>query len=184
MTVAEATHLWQYTGRFFDQIGLREASKVAAATAERIADRVLDIGSYYGETRSYHSWRSEVSLANPYISGAGMISPYSGASPLPGSYGVVPGSYYAPVAVYGGYAAYPSAAVYPAAGSYSAFPGAYTATVYAMNGIIPQYYGTGYMHGRYYGAEYPATAGSTIILRQPGHHHHHYYHRPHSAVGF
>ncbi|KZT08445.1 uncharacterized protein LAESUDRAFT_67373 [Laetiporus sulphureus 93-53] len=185
MAVAEATHLWQYTGRSFDQIGLREASEVAAATASRIADRVLDIGSYYGEPRSYRPWRSEVSLATPYISGAGTSSPYSGASQLPGSYGAVPGSYYAPGTVYGGYAAYPSAAVYPSAGSYSAFPGAYTATGYPMNGVTPQYYGAGYMQpGGYYGAGYPSTAGSTIIVRQPGHHHHRYYHRPHSTVGF
>ncbi|EPT06216.1 hypothetical protein FOMPIDRAFT_83713 [Fomitopsis schrenkii] len=41
MAVAEATQLWQYTGRALDSYGKQDAAEAAAATASRIARRVV-----------------------------------------------------------------------------------------------------------------------------------------------
>ncbi|TFY61779.1 hypothetical protein EVJ58_g4292 [Rhodofomes roseus] len=114
MAVAEATHLWQYTGRPFDNLGLRESCETAAATASQIADKVLGYGGDYSdyESRSsygqqdYHRsryedghahrqprtlrrWSSANSMNGAYLSG-GTPAPYGSASPYNVASGVVP----------------------------------------------------------------------------------------------
>ncbi|KAI0071789.1 hypothetical protein K474DRAFT_1701409 [Panus rudis PR-1116 ss-1] len=63
LAVAEATHLWQYSGRSMDTYGLRQALESAAMTAARIAYRVLD------ERDGYFSSRSSVSDYDDYGGG-------------------------------------------------------------------------------------------------------------------
>jgi len=110
MAIAEASHLWQYTGRSFDNVGRREACETAAATASHIATKVLGadrmnyqagVGSGvepgYGYGDGYlaaprplarsASWANlPTAGGTSYLSGSSAYltpSPYARASPLP-----------------------------------------------------------------------------------------------------
>ncbi|KAL7281091.1 hypothetical protein ACG7TL_004395 [Trametes sanguinea] len=74
MAIAEATRLWQYSGRPMDTYGQRAACEAAAAVASVLADRLISyIGGYGGGLRAGGS---------PYMSGGAL--PYAN-SPIGGS---------------------------------------------------------------------------------------------------
>ncbi|KAH9832284.1 uncharacterized protein C8Q71DRAFT_861178 [Rhodofomes roseus] len=171
MAVAEATHLWQYTGRPFDNLGLRESCETAAATASQIADKVLGYGGDYSdyESRSsygqqdYHRsryddghahrqprtlrrWSSANSMNGAYLSG-GTPAPYGSASPYNVASGVVPQVAQAMTPV-PGYA--------QSAGGFAVLPGTtagYMPAAPPTYGVQPAQYGA-------YQAGYPVVPGA------------------------
>jgi len=75
MAVAEATHLWQYSGRPFDTYGMQDALEAAALTASRISYRVMeDDRSYRGSRGSYSGYSG--SGSDRYYSGSDRDSEY------------------------------------------------------------------------------------------------------------
>ncbi|KAI0373482.1 hypothetical protein BV20DRAFT_1033814 [Pilatotrama ljubarskyi] len=157
MAIAEATRLWQYTGRPMDVYGLRAACEAAAAAASVLADRLLSrLGSYgsFGAGASPYMASGGLSYAGTPIPGtpaslgipgAGFDTPLPGASPLLGASGAM---------LQGGGSPYPAGAA------------------------LPGGYGAG-------GNMQTVPPGSTIIVDRPrsrhshrhgGHHHHHHHH--------
>ncbi|KAL4243920.1 hypothetical protein ABKN59_010612 [Abortiporus biennis] len=150
---AEATHLWQYSGRPMDTYGLRDALESAAQTAMRISYRVLgeerdaylsrrDSISSSGYSSSYggseedlyrprhkHRHRRHSSIGSaPIIIGAAP----QGGSPYLGAPGVPPmGMPGAPGTVYGN--GYPG---YPGGGLPGSYPGSYSTTMLNANPYI------------------------------------------------
>ncbi|KAI1783737.1 hypothetical protein LXA43DRAFT_1045238 [Ganoderma leucocontextum] len=91
MSIAEATRLWQYTGRAMDVYGQRAACEAAAATASHLADRFLT----YAGTTGAAVFPPSPALSS-YGAGAGAMLPATGSS-----YGAYP--YAGNAASYGGY---------------------------------------------------------------------------------
>ncbi|KAI0666597.1 hypothetical protein C8Q78DRAFT_436753 [Trametes maxima] len=77
LAIAEATKLWQYTGRSFDVYGLRATCQAAAAAASALADRWI--------ARTYGGFGA---AASPYMAG----SPIPGSPASMGSMGVMGGT--------------------------------------------------------------------------------------------
>ncbi|CCL99845.1 uncharacterized protein FIBRA_01869 [Fibroporia radiculosa] len=120
MAIGEAQHLWQHTGRVYDNIGLREACESAAATASRIANRVLGYdgtiaqtglpSSAYDQTIAYDAYGNttsarpsalrrcssygsnlSASIGSPYINPAyATSSPYGGTASIVGASTPIP----------------------------------------------------------------------------------------------
>ncbi|KAH7108124.1 hypothetical protein BKA62DRAFT_681137 [Auriculariales sp. MPI-PUGE-AT-0066] len=65
LAVGEGSKLWQYTGRFSDKYGRREACEVAAATAARIFNEKYDYDSY----EAYESYGGR-SRRNSFVGGS------------------------------------------------------------------------------------------------------------------
>ncbi|KZV82516.1 hypothetical protein EXIGLDRAFT_778488 [Exidia glandulosa HHB12029] len=89
LAIGEASKLWQYTGRFSDKYGRREACEVAASTAERVFNEKYDYDAYEAYDSRPRSRRGSYSRAiTP--SGYEYGSQYGGASQYGGggsSYG-------------------------------------------------------------------------------------------------
>jgi len=131
MAVAEATHLWQYTGRPFDNIGLRETCETAAATASQIADRVLghdgdysDYDAKYSQSGydqpDYHRSRYDDGHAHGHR-GQRTLRRWSSANSMNGAYlSGVPA--YGAASPYNGATAYNGAAPYNGASPYNGAP--------------------------------------------------------------
>ncbi|CAL1706801.1 unnamed protein product [Somion occarium] len=110
IATAEASHLWQYSGRAMDAYGLREALESAALTASRIAYRVMedrdgysgrrgsvvddDYESDYPDSRDYRRRRrhSSIGSAPSMLGGAPSVgsaygtpygTPYATPVPIP-----------------------------------------------------------------------------------------------------
>ncbi|KAI0360897.1 hypothetical protein OH77DRAFT_1517293 [Trametes cingulata] len=159
MAIAEATRLWQYTGRPADVYGLRAACEAAAAAASVLADRLLGrIGSYgsFGAGGSPYMASGGLSYAGTPIpgtpaslgAGGGLGTPLPGASPLVG--GMLPGG----------------ASPYLAGG---ALPGSYN-TGANMQTVPP---------GSTIVIDRPRSRHS---YRHGRHHHHHHHHRRSRSV--
>ncbi|KAK7692551.1 hypothetical protein QCA50_004181 [Cerrena zonata] len=160
LAAAEASHLWQYSGRPMDAYGLREALESAAMTASRIAYQVMEDGdeysranrssvidgSYeggyddgYSEPRYHRSRRhsSFGSLAAPgMVGGAGSAygTPYTGAAPMPMLAGSSVGTGY----------------------------GANSSPYYGGGGLPQSYNGTPSLGGGYVGNSNPVIPGQPV----------------------
>lgn len=68
LAIGEASKLWQYTGRFSDKYGRREACEIAAATAERVFNEKYDYDSYeaYGSRSRRGSFSRAVTPSGYY----------------------------------------------------------------------------------------------------------------------
>ncbi|OSC99422.1 hypothetical protein PYCCODRAFT_1446853 [Trametes coccinea BRFM310] len=158
MAIAEATRLWQYSGRPMDTYGQRAACEAAAAVASVLADRLISyIGGYGGGLRAGGS---------PYMSGGAL--PYAN-SPIGGS----PAMMGTPLASGSHYLG-------SSPGTLSAM-----ASPYAASAALP---GTYSPYGTGLGASNTRTLppGSTVVIERPRsrhsyrhgrHHHHHHHHR-------
>lgn len=199
LAIAEASRLWQDTGRGIDQYGLQMACDAAAATAGHIAtEREMGDSHGYGMGFGGGSFRDRRNSFGAYSgsgfagsgfagsgyagSGYGGGSVYGGSSPLQIA-GTIPGSPIAsPMALsgspYGGYA-----------GSGIGMPGSYGG---GYAGSYGGSYGTPY--NDYLGLPnvggYPMSAPGTpaMIIHQPEshhrrhrHRHHHHHHRRHRS---
>ncbi|KZT65968.1 hypothetical protein DAEQUDRAFT_768455 [Daedalea quercina L-15889] len=167
MAVAEATHLWQFTGRTFDTLGLRETCEIAAATAAQIADKVLGYDSDYSDYDSGYS-RSGYNQDHHhsrYDDGYSHRRPrtlrrWASANSMNGAYLSAPAAAYGAATPYSGIASpYVGAGVVQAPGGVTSIPGGYaqpTAGVAVVPGTT-----AGYMPGNLptYGVQ-PVQYGS------------------------
>jgi len=90
LAIAEASRLWQYTGRPLDKYGRREASEMAAATASRVFMQLYDYDTPYDSYNSYDGYR------DPYRSRRRSSSFYDDGGSVAGGYGQSIGSYRSP----------------------------------------------------------------------------------------
>ncbi|KAH8093870.1 hypothetical protein BXZ70DRAFT_908994 [Cristinia sonorae] len=187
LATAEASHLWQYTGRPMDNYGLREALESAALTAYSISNRVMDDSRGFGRffsrlssrrsstssgsvdedyDRDYrrHRRHSSVGAAPPIIPGRvgsthSYGTPYTNSIPMPGST-----PYSNPIPIPGQGSSYGGGL----AGSYhshSGLPGSYGSSSYqpGLQGYPSSY---GNHAGSAYGAQ-PQYAPSGYAPTQP-----------------
>ncbi|KAH9894853.1 hypothetical protein C8Q73DRAFT_790061 [Cubamyces lactineus] len=75
MAIAEATRLWQYSGRPADSYGLQGACEAAAAAASVLADLWM---------RTYAGYGAMQARGSPYMAGGSLSGSYAG-TPLPGT---------------------------------------------------------------------------------------------------
>jgi len=193
LAAAEASHLWQFTGRPMDQYGVREALESASLTGYQLAHRLIDdnrgIRSFFSGgassrrssvssgmvdddySRGYHRHRRHSSLGTtpPIMIGRGSSNggygtPYSNAIPIPGQ-----GTPYASSIPIGQGSPYSNPIGIPGQGTPYSNPIAIPAQGSAYGGVASSSYGNAGLPGSYGGSNYQrggmagSYGGATVI---------------------
>lgn len=170
IAIGEATHLWHYSGRSLDNLGLRGACETAAATASRIATRIMGVDGYsnaemsnYGRAPSYDSYNDDYATRPRALR---RRSSYSvGLSTVPGaSYGMGATGYAPPASPWAGTMSMArsttplpvtqGAYVQPGMGGIGVVPGN-PGTYMGAPGVLGSAYGAGTTVGTYPGGILP-----------------------------
>lgn len=182
IAIAEATHLWHYSGRSLDNLGLRGACETAAATASRIATRIMGVDGYpnaemsnYGRAPSYDSYnddyatrpralrrRSSYSVGLSTVPGAsyGMgATGYAPASPWAGAMSMARSTTPLPV-TQGAY-------VQPGMGGIGVVPGN-PGTYMGAPDVLGSAYGAGTIVGTYPGGILPTGVPAPYVANTMG----------------
>jgi len=186
LAIAEASRLWQYTGRPLDKYGRREASEVAAATASRVFMQLYDYDTPYDSyNTAYDGYphRSRRRSSSFYDDGGSVVgggyapsvSGYRSPSPIPIPGGASP--YGAPAMLpggspYGGNALLPTGGVSPYGSPMPMAASPYQSGYYGQPGLS-------------YDQQQSALAAppGTVIIHtnsDSGHSHRHHHHRSRS----
>ncbi|OSX66550.1 hypothetical protein POSPLADRAFT_1131094 [Postia placenta MAD-698-R-SB12] len=170
LVAQQATHLWHYSGRSLDNLGLRGACETAAATASRIATRIMGVDGYsnaemsnYGRAPSYDSYNDDYATRPRALR---RRSSYSvGLSTVPGaSYGMGATGYAPPASPWAGTMSMArsttplpvtqGAYVQPGMGGIGVVPGN-PGTYMGAPGVLGSAYGAGTTVGTYPGGILP-----------------------------